>query len=277
MNGMQGVLDACRHALADCLQPRVLALSLLPVLIIVAGAWGFGYFYWDGALSWAHAWLAGASLLQGFWSWLRSLGVGHAEAVLAPLLLVLAILPLLVLAALLLVALLMTPALLGLVAGRRFPGLERRRGASFVQSLLWSGGATLAALGALLLSIPLWLVPPLILVLPPLIWGWLTYRVMAFDALAAHASAQERRQIFHRHGGRLLAIGIACGYLGAAPGVVWLSGAWFLALLLPLTLLAVWIYTMVFAFSALWFLHYCLAALQALRAGDAPALPRGPG
>jgi len=273
---MPGVFDAFRRALADCLQPRVLALSLLPLLAIVAGAWWLGHFYWEGAVAWTRAWLVGASLLQGLWAWLQMLGAARADAVLAPLLVVLAVLPLVILAALLVVALVMTPALLGLVAGRRFPGLERRRGASFVQSLLWSTGATLAALAALVLSVPLWLVPPLILVLPPLIWGWLTYRVMAFDALAAHASVQERRLIFHRHGGRLLATGIACGYLGAAPGVVWISGAWFLAFLLPLTLVAVWIYTMVFAFSALWFLHYCLAALEALRAQGTPASPVGP-
>ncbi|XAH25506.1 EI24 domain-containing protein [Xylophilus sp. GW821-FHT01B05] len=263
---MQGVFDAFRRALADCLQPRVLALSLLPLFAIVAGAWLLGHFYWEGAVAWTSAWLTGAGLLQDFWAWLRGMGMGRADAMLAPLLVVLAVLPLVILAALLVVALAMTPALLGLVAGRRFPQLERRRGASFVQSLLWSVGSTLAALVALVLSVPLWLVPPLILVLPPLIWGWLTYRVMAFDALAAHASTEERRAIFRRHGGRLLAMGIICGYLGAAPGVVWLSGALFVALLLPLTLVAVWIYTMVFAFSALWFLHYCLAALQELRA-----------
>jgi hypothetical protein len=28
---------------------------------------------------------------------------------------------------------------------------------------------------------------------------------------------------------------------------------------------AIWIYTLVFAFASLWFAHFCLAALQALR------------
>jgi hypothetical protein len=30
--------------------------------------------------------------------------------------------------------------------------------------------------------------------------------------------------------------------------------------------LAIWVYTLVFALSSLWFAHYCLAALQTLRA-----------
>jgi hypothetical protein len=30
--------------------------------------------------------------------------------------------------------------------------------------------------------------------------------------------------------------------------------------------LAIWIYTLVFAFASLWFAHYCLAALERIRA-----------
>jgi hypothetical protein len=38
-----------------------------------------------------------------------------------------------------------------------------------------------------------------------------------------------------------------------------------------LILVSIWLYTLVFAFSALWFAHYLLAALQDLRALEAPA------
>jgi hypothetical protein len=34
----------------------------------------------------------------------------------------------------------------------------------------------------------------------------------------------------------------------------------------------IWIYTLVFAFSSLWFAHFCLAALQVLRAQEQAAL-----
>ena len=79
----------------------------------------------------------------------------------------------------------------GAGGARRFPQLQRKNGAACVARLVWSLGSTvLALLSALVISMPLWLVPPLILMLPPLIWGWLTYRVMAFDALAEHASAK---------------------------------------------------------------------------------------
>ena len=75
------------------------------------------------------------------------------------------------------------------------------------------------ALVALVLPMPLWLIPPLVLVLPPLIWGWLTARVMAFDALADHGSAEERNALLRQHRWPLLGIGVLCGYLGAAPSI----------------------------------------------------------
>ena len=52
--------------------------------------------------------------------------------------------------------------------------------------------------------------------------------------------------------------------------MVWAVGAMaivFSPLLVPL---AIWIYTFVFVFSALWFSHFCLAALAALRAESSP-------
>jgi len=108
-------------------------------------------------------------------------------------------------------------------------------------------------------------------VLPPLIWGWLTYRVMAFDALSQHASSGERREIFRRHRAWLLGIGVLTGYLGAAPSIVWASGVLFAAAFVILVPLAIWIYTLVFAFASLWFAHYCLAALESLREQSASA------
>ena len=259
-------LDSFWRAVAYCVRPRVIALSFLPLILMVALSLGLGYYYWEGALDWVRSSLESSEMVSSVLAWLQGMGAGSLKMVLAPLIVIFAVTPVIVVLSLLLVALLMTPALTLLVAERRFSGLERKRGASFAVSLVWSLGSTLLALVALVVSLPLWLVPPLILVLPPLIWGWLTYRVMAFDALAEHASADERREIFRRHRGWLIGMGVLCGYLGAAPTMVWASGALFAAAFVILVPLAIWIYTLVFAFSSLWFAHYCLAALQALRA-----------
>ena len=248
-------------------------LTILPLVLMVGLSLGLGYFFWQPAVDWARLMLDESDLVSTVLSWLQSAGAGGLKSVIAPLLVIFAVTPLIVLASLLLVSLMMTPALTALVAERRFPDLQRKKGGSLLFGLLWSLGSSLLALLAMLASMPLWLVPPLILILPPLIWGWLTYRVMSFDVLADHASATERREIFKRHRVWLLGIGVMSGFLGAAPGVVWASGALFAAAFVLLVPLAIWIYTLVFAFSSLWFAHYALSALAELRRAplDVPA------
>ena len=273
--GMGPFIDSFWRAAAYCLIPRVIALSLLPLLLITLLAVVGGYLFWASSVAWMQAALEGSQWLGLLWGWLHSFGVDNLPVVLAPLLVVLGVMPLIVIVCVLAVGLLMAPAMVSLVAQRRFPDLERKQGGSFIASLLWSLGATVLALIALVISMPLWLVPPLVLILPPLIWGWLTYRVMAFDALAEHASKVERQDLFKRHRLNLLLIGVVCGFLGAAPAVVWASGVVFAAAFFVLVPVGIWIYTLVFAFSALWFAHYCLAALQRLREqqGEAVLVP----
>ncbi len=260
------VLDSFWRAVLYCLRPRVIALSFLPLILMVAISLGLGYFYWDNALETVRQWLEASTMIESISSWLQTMGVGNLKTVLAPLMVIFAVTPLIVVLSLLMVSLFMTPALTSLVAEKRFLHLERRRGGSLLATLGWSLLSTLLALVALVVSVPLWLIPPLILVVPPLIWGWLTYRVMAFDALSEHASREERTEIFRRHRMALLGIGVFCGYLGAAPSLIWASGALLAAAFVVLVPIAIWLYTLVFAMSSLWFTHFCLAALHALRA-----------
>ena len=248
-----------------CLHPRVIALSVLPLVIMAVVSLGLGYFYWEAAVTAVRSNLESFELLASMVRWLEGLGLSNLRLVLAPVLLLFLAIPVIVIVSLLFVAVFMTPAMVALVAERRFPALERKKGGSMLASVFWSLGSTVLAAIALVLSIPLWLVPPLILILPPLIWGWLTYRVMSYDALVDHASSEERKQIFKEHRGSLLGIGIISGYLGAAPSVIWASGAMFVALAPILVPVAIWIYTLVFTFSSLWFAHYTLDALEQLR------------
>lgn len=248
-----------------CLHPRVIALSVLPVMIMGALSLGLGYFFWEDALMAVRSNLESYALVNTMVGWLEGLGLSSLRLVLAPALLLFLAIPVIVITTLLFVAMFMTPTMVALVADRRFVQLERKKGGSLLASVFWSLGSTALAAVLLVVTIPLWLIPPLILVLPPLIWGWLTYRVMSYDALAEHASSEERRQIFRENRLPLLGIGVLSGYLGAAPSLLWASGAMFVAMAPILVPVAIWIYTLVFAFSSLWFAHYCLAALEQLR------------
>ncbi len=262
---MNRLLDSFWRAVMYCLHPRVIVLSILPVVIMGALSLTLGYLYWESALIAVRGSLESFELVNAMLHWLEGVGLGSLHLVLAPALLLFLAIPVIVMLTLLFVAMFMTPSMVALVASRRFAQLERKQGGSLLGGILRSLGSTLLAGMALVATIPLWLVPPLILILPPLIWGWLTYRVMSYDALADHASLDEREQIFRENRPALLGIGVLSGYLGAAPSLLWASGAMFIAMAPILVPLAIWIYTLVFAFSSLWFAHYCLAALEQLR------------
>jgi hypothetical protein len=262
---MNLLLDSFWRAAAYCLRPGIILLSLLPIIFMGLLTVGLGYFFWDAAMDQVMLLMESSAFLQSAWQWLDGMGAGKLKSVIAPLIVIFGVTPLIVIVSMLVVALVMTPAMVRLVVRRRFAHLEAKNGATFLHSVVWSLGSTVLALVAMVISMPLWLVPPLVLILPPLIWGWLTYRVMAFDALATHASAEERRTLFREHRLWLMGMGVFAGYLGAAPSLVWASGVVFAAAFVVLLPMAIWIYTLVFAFSSLWFTHYCLSALHALR------------
>jgi hypothetical protein len=266
---MQGWVDSFWRAAAYCLHPRVIALSLLPLLICGVLVFGFMFFFWEAAIAGVRATLENWRLIESLLQWLDSFGLQAFRSALAAIIVLAGVLPVVILLSLLLVALLMTPAIVTLVGQRRFPLLEKKRGGTLLQSAAASVGATLVALVLIVLSMPLWLIPPLVLVLPPLIWGWLTYRVFGFDVLAEHASAEERRALLKEQRLPMLAMGVVCGYLGAVPSLLWaVSGVTAIIFAPFVVLLAIWLYTLVFAFSTAWFTHYALAALQARRAAE---------
>ncbi len=248
--------------------------SLLPLVVAGSGVFALGWFYWEAAVDATHEALGQWELVDALQRWLDTIGAAGLHSAIAPLLIVALAVPAIVVLTLLLVAWFMTPALVGLVVARRFPALERQ-GSS---GLWWEGVArslvaALAACAALVLTAPLWLVPPLALVLPALIWGWLTAQVLGFDALAWHATRDERRSLLRRLRWPLLGMGVVAGLMGSAPSLLWALGGVAGLIVAPLlVVVAIWLYTLVFAFAALWFAHFTLAELHALRlqAADTP-------
>lgn len=262
------------RAAAGMLRPSVLCLTLAPLLAVLALLAALGHAGWDTTVGGLADWLAGIGPPHSPEGWIGEDGWDRARRFVAAAFVLAVAVPAVSIAVLVAASLAMTPVLTAMVARRRFPLLEKRRGGSFWQSLRWSLRCAGAALLVLIASLPLWLAPPTMLVIAPLVWGWLTYRVMAFDALSEHASAAERKEILRRHRWPMLAMGTACGLLGAVPALTWASGAWFVAAFVVLAPLAVWLYAVVLAFSALWFAEYALTALQRLRIEADTRTPR---
>jgi hypothetical protein len=265
VRSMKLFFESFGRAVTTCLHPQVLLMSLLPLLLMVLVAAAGAYFLWTDMQQWLQHGVSHWPVLTGLNGWLSGVGWSGVQNMLVAVLMLCLLTPLAVVASLLVVAIWTTPAMLDLVAQRRYPELERRCGGSFWASTANSLGCTVLAMVLLVVSIPLWFVPPLVLVLPPLIWGWLTYRVMGYDVLAEHASNQERQTLLRAHRWPLLGMGVITGYLGAVPSLAWISGILFVVLSPVLIPVALWLYTVVFGFSALWFAHYALAALRDLR------------
>ena len=256
------------RAVAYCLHPKVLVLSLLPLLVAGVVTLGVGYLYWESALASVRATLEHWSLVNSMLEWISSmLGQGFRTGIAALIVIALSI-PVVVAFTLVLVGLWITPAIVTLVARRRFGTLERRHGGSWWLGVAASFAYTVGALLMVMVTLPFWLVPGLALVLPPLIWGWLTAKVMGFDALAEHASHAERDAILRAHRFPMLIMGIVCGFLCGVPSMIWTLGMGVI-IAAPLVMVPViWLYTLIFTFSALWFTHYALSVLSALRAAE---------
>ncbi|NRT56467.1 EI24 domain-containing protein [Sphaerotilus uruguayifluvii] len=271
MTSLSRVLDAFWRAIGYCLLPRVILLSFVPVLLLGALSFALAWFFWDPAVEAVRVAVTGTPLLGQAAEWLDGLTHGGFRSVIGPLVVVALSVPVLIIASLLAVSAFMGPTVIGLVGRRRFADLTLGGDVAWWQSLAWVGGAIVLALLALVLTLPLWLIPPLALLLPPLILGWLTCRVMVFDVLSAHARADERRELMRRHRVPLLAIGVICGYLGAAPSLIWAFGVMALPMMPLLLPVFVWLYTLVEVLASLWFAHYALAALADLRRERAEA------
>jgi Etoposide-induced protein 2.4 (EI24) len=262
---MNDMLRSFGRALSGVLHPRMLWLTLMPFLV-AAIAWGaILWFGWENWIGLARVWLSGwgfTSSLNALFAWL---GFGHVQMVLAPLIVIALAIPLIVVTVLLLIATVSMPAVVRHLGRRQFADLEARHGGTLGGSIVHSLVTTVICLVLLVVTVPLWLIPPLFALIPPLLWGWLTYRVMTYDALAVHASADERRTIFRVHRAPLLAIGVICGLLGALPTLLWASSALMVILFPFVAVISIWLYVFIFVFSALWFAHYCLRALQRMR------------
>lgn len=259
------IISAGWRAAAYCFHPRVIGLSLLPLFLSISAFGLLGYFFWTDAVTvlaqGLDQWAWSSWILKGLNRW----DLNVKTTWIAGVVLLLLTVPSIVVICLLLVALAMTPALVRLVAQRRFADMTLLGQSSWLTAVSVSLGATVLAVCALLISLPLWFVPPFGLILPPLIWGWLTYRVMSFDVLAGYATAEERKTLLKAHRVPLLVMGIISGFLGAAPTTLWALGVMTLALLPIVAAASVWVYTLVFAFASLWFSHYLLQELHDLR------------
>ncbi len=264
---LRPVLTAYTRALRSQFTPRMLLLSALPFVLSLL-LWG-GLLYWkyEPLNDAIRALFVSHDAFQASSGLLARIGLGALKTLVVPLIAMLLLLPMMIFTSLLFMGVAAMPAIASHVGARQFPALEKKNGGSFVGSLTTNVLSFLLFVPLWLLTLPLYVFPPLAVLAQVLLWGWITARVMSYDALAEHASEAERTTIMRTQRRHLTLIGIISGSVGALPGIVWIGGTLVSVLLFPvLALLSVWIYLLIFIFTGLWYQYFCLQALADLRA-----------
>lgn len=269
MDSMQLVFKSFGLALVGTMHPKMLWLSLRPFLM-VSVLWGcLIWLTWTPALEMLSIFLTTSI----FTSWIQDgliwAGFENARAWIAPLFFVMLLIPLISISLLVFIALTTVPAIVKMVTRQpAYRYMEQKKGGGLLGSFIYTIWSALICLTLVMLTLPVWWVPPLVAVLPPLLWGWLTMRLMSYDVLAQHASPQERDALLQQHRWPLLAMGIASGMLGAVPTFFWATSALALVLFPLVSFVALWVYSLIFVFAALWFAHYLFEALKELRRNE---------
>ncbi|HMM47520.1 MAG TPA: EI24 domain-containing protein [Thiobacillaceae bacterium] len=240
---MSAVVDALGRALRDLFSLRVLWVVVWPMLAAVLLWLVLAIGFW-GTFS---GWIAQGLDAIGIQTWLAELEpvwIAHAIQLVAHLLL---FVPLVLLTAIVITALFAMPALVRLVAERDYPRLERRRGGGFAGSI-WNAFAGLALFAALwLVTLPLWLFGAGVIV-PFLAAAYLNQRLFRYDAIGEHAGPDEMSALFRHER----------------------AGWWGLGLLAGLVQFVPFLNLFAAAFTALAFIHFGLARLDARRAAQPP-------
>jgi hypothetical protein len=207
---MKPVFAALGYGALNLLHPRMLWLMTWPILVALA-VWGIA-----AAFLWTSTALRIAGLIQ------RGLDLVHlsfadAALIAGHVVLFLLFVPLVYLTALFILGVFGLGEMVDHVAATSFPNLERRHGGGVLGSA-WNGIAAL--LGMLVMGIvtlPLWLVPPLWPVMPIAIFAWMNQRLLRYDALADHAGRDEMRLIFRERRGHLYLLGLLLALLAYVP------------------------------------------------------------
>jgi hypothetical protein len=266
MDSFQQVFKSFGLAMVGTMHPKMLWLSLRPFLI-VSILWGcLIWLTWTPALE-----VLGNFLTNSiFTSWIQDgliwAGFENARAWIAPLFFVMLLIPLISISLLVFIAFTTVPAIVQKVSRQAaYQHLDRKKGGGLIGSFIYTMWSALICLVLVMLTLPVWWIPPLVAVLPPLLWGWLTMRLMSYDVLAQHASPEERDILLQKYRWPLLSMGIISGMLGAVPTFFWATSALALVLFPIVSFVALWVYSMIFVFAALWFAHFLLEALKELR------------
>lgn len=246
--GFDGVGRALGRAVVSQFRGPMLMALLLPFAVALIGAIVLIWLFWTPLSEWLQITLFQWSVVNQMDTALMALGIASLKLWLIPVAATLILLPLSGILGLVTAAVFIMPLVLRHLSERDYPDVRREGGNALVAGVWNALWVTVVFVLGWFFTLPLWLLPPLAVVLPIFWWAFAFTRMLRLDALADHASPQERKILQARHNKGFWALGTICALINLLPP------AWFL---LPVL-------------SALMFSHFGLEALRRLRSETQP-------
>ncbi|MFT0547315.1 EI24 domain-containing protein [Allopusillimonas ginsengisoli] len=242
--GFEAVVVAFKRAFVTQCHPKMLGALLLPFVVALLGAIILLWAFWSPLTDWLVRETANWDMINYVDQWLVGIGLFSIKIYMVSIMAAGILLPMSGILGLIVAAVVVMPLVLAHIEKREYAGLRRQGQMATVVSgwnAVWVG---LLFVVGWLITMPLWLVPPLAVLLPIFWWAFAFTRMFSVDAIVEHASSEERRLIWARHKRQLWLIGGVLALINLFPP------AW---IVLPV-------------FSALVFAHFNLEALRQLRA-----------
>lgn len=236
---MNSIVTALVRAFKSLLTPKMLLLTLWPMLLALLFWGGLAWFFWD-------RWVGDLTLFaqqNGIEDHLVQWGFVWLAHWLVVALLLSLLLPAVYVSSLVFASLFAMPVMLKFVTRRDYPNLEMRHGGTGMGSLVNSLYAVVVYLVLWVVTLPLWLIPFGAIILPVILSAYLNQRLFRYDALMDHASREEFREIKQRSRGGLWGLGAILGFAHYIP---------ILNFFTPI-------------YIGLAYIHFCLDQLQRLR------------
>ncbi len=244
MSDFNQVLVAYLKAVRSQLTPPMLMLLIGPFLLAIAFWALLISMLWAPLTAMISTWLFDSDgWLSGVSVFLADMGLSKARGIIPGLMTFMLTFPLMMGLALIFVSVVAMPIVIRHLARKEYSDIGKH-GSFSVSSSAWNVlKAGIIFVVGYLATVPLWLIPPLALIVPLLWWGWLNSRLMRYDSLVEHASHGELKALIMQNRPRYFILGVMVAALNYIP---------------PLFIVAP-------VFSALAFGHYSLASLREFR------------
>jgi hypothetical protein len=235
--------QALWRALRSQMHPRMIFALFLPFMVIMFVGVLLLWFGWGPVTDWLGQQVSdssvpgmvdpviGTTAFLAFKAWLIPIAAGFI------------LLPLAGIAGLAVAAVWVMPLVLAHVGHRDYPDVQAKGHNATVVSVSNAVWVSLVFVVGWLMTLPLWLIPPLGLVLSVFWWTFAFTRLMRVDSLVEHATLEERRLLWRQRSSGYWSMGLGCALLNLIPP------AW---LFLPV-------------FSGLFYAHYSFEALRQVR------------